>query len=240
MYGLPLQPLSCYHSTVHPPLAMARTPGSPPSPPVSAPPAPMAQPVAAPVTVMPAHRKATLLEAIAAAWPAFGDLVKDSTNDYLKSKFLKLPGLLKAIKGPLLEQGCTVYTQVVFSEGMWVVRTTIALVDGREEVSSDFPIPDISNMQKVAGCMTFGTRYNLFALLAICPDDADDDGNSGGYSAPPNNMAAPLPGLPGGVAAPAAWPMPGQQVQAPPAMYHQAPPMPAAIAYPVQPLPVLQ
>lgn len=238
MYGLPLQPFSCYHSTVHPPPAMARTPSSPPQPPVSAPPAPMAQPVAAPV--MPAHRKATLLEAIAAAWPAFGDLVKDSTNDYLKSKFLKLPGLLKAIKGPLLEQGCTVYTQVVFSEGMWVVRTTIALVDGREEVSSDFPVPDISNMQKVAGCVTFGTRYNLFALLAICPTDEDDDGNSGGQSTPSNNVAAPLPGLPGGVAAPAAWPMPGQQVQVPPAMYHQAPPMPAAIAHPVQPLPVLQ
>lgn len=238
MYGLPLQPFSWYHSTVHPPPAMARTPSSPPSPPVSSPPAPMAQPVAAPV--MPAHRKATLLEAIAAAWPAFGDLVKDSTNDYLKSKFLKLPSLLKAIKGPLLEQGCTVYSQIVFSEGAWCIRTTLALVDNSEEVYSDFPIPDIGNMQKVAGCVTFGTRYNLFALLAICPTDEDDDGNSSGYSAPPNNMAAPLPGLPGGVAAPAAWPMPGQQAQAQPAMYHQAPPMPAAIAYPVQPLPVLQ
>lgn len=221
---------------------MARTPVSPPAAPATAAPpvpvAPMAQPVAAPV--MPAHRKATLLEAVAAAWPAFGDLVKDSTNDYLKSKFLKLPGLLKAIKGPLLEQGCTVYTQVVFSEGFWCVRTTLALVDGSEEVYSDFPIPDINNMQRIAGCITFGTRYNLFALLAICPDDADDDGNSGGYSAPPNNMAAPLPGLPGGVAAPAASPMPGQQVQAPQAMYQQAPPMPpTAINYAAQPYPVL-
>ena len=211
------------------------------------PPAPIAQPIGSPPFPLPQGRKVTLLEAIAAASPGFGDLVKDSENAYLKSKYLGLPGLLKAVKPPLLEQGIAVYSQVMHDEAGWVVRTTLAFVDGTEEIFSDFPIPDPSNQQKIGAIVTYGTRYNLFALLAICPE-ADDDGNSGGYNSPAP-AATQLPGLPGGVPS---WPAPGQQVQTPPAMYPQQaahpgwqpqPPMatmPPAIVNPVQPLPVLQ
>lgn len=210
---------------------------SPVSPPV---PAPMAQPIAPPVQT--AMRKATLLEAIAAARAAFGPLKKDTTNTYLRSEYLALPGLLAAIMPPLLEQGCTVYSQIIYSEAGWVVRTTIAFVDGTEEISSDFPIVDLSNQQRIGAIVTYGTRYNLFAMLPVCPENADDDGNSGSYSAAPVATAplAGLPGLPGVMPAPAGWPMPGQHVEAAPAMYQQAAPVPAPIAYPAQPLPVLQ
>ena len=206
----------------------------------------MVQPIAPPPQVMQQGRKVTLLEAIAAASAGFGDLVKDSENTYLKSKYLGLPGLLKAVKPPLLEQGIAVYSQVMHDEAGWVVRTTLAFVDGTEEIFSDFPIPDLSNQQKIGAIITYGTRYNLFALLAICPE-ADDDGNSGGYSFPAP-AATQLPGLPGGVQQ---RPAPGQPVQAPPATYPQQaahpgwqsqPPMatmPPAMVNPVQPLPVL-
>jgi len=223
---------------------MARTPTSPPAAPV-APPLPQAQ--AQPVAPLPqaAHyQKPKLLEAIAAAWPAFGDIVKDSKNDYLRSSYLSLPGLLQAIKAPLLEQGCTVYSQVMCEDGMWFVRTTISFVDGSEELYSDFPIADTSNMQRVGAQITFGQRYNIFALLAVCPAEADDDGNAGSYGGASGNSPAALPVLPGGLAAPASWPMPGQHVQVPPAMYPQSAPMApmsaAPVAYPAQPLPVLQ
>lgn len=231
---------------------MARTPTSPPAAPVAPPlPQAQAQPMPAqqpqPVAPLPqaAHyQKPKLLEAIAAAWPAFGDIVKDSKNDYLKSSYLSLPGLLQAIKAPLLEQGCTVYSQVMREDGMWFVRTTISFVDGSDEIASDFPITDLSSMQKIGAQITFGQRYNLFALLPVCPAEADDDGNASSYGAASGDGPAALPVLPGGLAAPASWPMPGQHVQAPPAMYPQgAPmaPMPAApVAYPAQPLPVLQ
>lgn len=211
---------------------MARTPSAPPPQAV-----PMQQPVA-PLPQMIQPRKVSLLEAIAAASPGFADLTKDSKNDYLKSQYLGLPGLLKAIKPALLEQGITVYSQALQENSSWVVRTTLAFVDGTEELCSDFPIPDLSNQQRIGAVMTYGTRYNLFALLAICPEN-DDDGNSGGYSA--SAAAAPaLPGLPGGFpGAGPTWPAPGQQVQAPQAMYPQQMMQPSAIAYPVQPLPVL-
>lgn len=193
----------------------------------------MAQPIAPPPEIMQ-QTKPSLLEAIAAASAGFGELVKDSKNDYLKSQYLALPGLLKAIKPALLEQGVVIYSQVVSTNGAWIVRTTLSFADGSEELASDFPIPDLSSQQKIGAVVTYGTRYNLFALLAICPEN-DDDGNSGGYAATP--AAQSLPGLPG---APAAWPLPGQQAQAPQAMYQQSAPMPPAVAYPAQPLPVLQ
>jgi len=199
---------------------MARTPAAPmPAP------APMQQPVAPPVQNM--QRKPSLLEAIAAASSGFGDLTKDSKNDYLKSQYLGLPGLLKAIKPPLIEQGVVVYSQVIYVSNFWVVRTTLAFADGSEEVSSDFPIPDPTNQQRIGAVITYGTRYNLFALLAICPEN-DDDGNSGGYAAPAASSQG-LPGLPGGVQY-----APVMQPQ-----YQQPAVMPPAIAYPVQPLPVL-
>lgn len=205
---------------------MARTPSAPPAP------APMQQPVAPPPQIMQQQRKVSLLEAIAAATNSFGELVKDTRNDFTKSPYQKLPALLQAIKPALVDQGIVIYTQVLAVGGSWVVRTTLAFIDGSEELSSDFPVTDASSMHKIGAVMTFGTRYNLYALLAICPVE-DDDGNAGSYSAP---AAAPaLPGLPGGFpgAAPS-WPAPGQYVQPQQMM------QPPAIANPVQPFPVLQ
>lgn len=225
---------------------MARS--SPPSRPLatpaqqSAPPMPPAMPSA----LMP-QRKVTLLEAIAAASAGFGDLTKDSKNEYLKSSYLKLPGLLKAIKPALLEQGIVIYSQCVLAGSLCVIRTTLSFVDGSEEISSDFPIPDATNLQRIGAAFTYGTRYNLFALLAVSPDE-DDDGNYGATAAPAAAGVA-LPGLSGGAGA---WPAPGQQVVAPQAMYQQLPqiapqtaqwPMAAPAQMPVnpvQPLPVLQ
>jgi len=188
--------------------------------------------------------RVSLLERIASASAAFGDLTKDSKNDYLKSSYLALPGLLKAVKQPLLESGVAIYTQVILAGGGYVVHTTLSVVDGSEELSSSFPIADVSNLHKIGAAVTYGTRYNLLALLAICPDN-DDDGSSAvysGHSAPP----VALPGLPGGVVLqqqpPQMMPqMPQQPVYQQPMMQQpQQPMMPVqAVAHPVQPLPVL-
>jgi len=211
-------------------------------PPLAAPAqqAPLPTPPAMPTAPMQ-RQKLSLLEAIAAASAGFGDLTKDSKNDYLKSSYLKLPGLLKAIKPALLEQGVVIYSQCVFAGGLWLVRTTLSFADGSEEISSDFPIPDATNLQRIGAAFTYGTRYNLFALLAVSPDE-DDDGNYGATAAPVAAGVA-LPGLPGGAGA---WPTPGQQVVAPQAMYQQPPQMAPQmaqwpmVANPVQPFPVLQ
>lgn len=223
---------------------MARTPSSPPLPA----PVPMVQPVA-PMPAAMEQPLPRLMEAIIAASANFPDFYTDAENPHFKNKYMKLPSLLKAIKTPLLEQRITIYTQVMPHEttGAWVVRTYLSFINGSEEVYSDFLVCDCSSMHKFSAHIKYGIRHNLFALLAICPEDDDDGGGSGSSAAVAVPVAA-LPGLPGAAQMPGAWPMPGQVVQAPPAMYQQAPappamyqqaPAPAAMAYPVQPLPVL-
>jgi hypothetical protein len=216
----------------------------------------MAQPIAPiPQIQLP---KPSLLEAIAAAKASFGDLSWDQKNTYLKSEYTGLPKLLRAIEPALLDQGIVIYSQFVYEEPFWRLRTTVSFKDGSEELFSDFLVTDTSNMHKFAGHYKLGTRYNLYALLEICPEK-DDDGNETVYgNSPP--AAAQLPGLP----APASWPAPGQQVQKPQASWQQPlttgyqpqPPMaanypttpqgwpvvsamPPGMVNPVQPLPVL-
>lgn len=201
------------------------------------------------------QQRLTLLEAINAASPAFAKLTKDSTNKYLQTEYLSLPGLLQAIKPTLLEFGLAVYSQGVCIDApnnIWAVRTTLSLVDGSEEISSDFPLVclgrDGDNHQRVGAMFTYGTRYNLFALLAVCPD-RDDEGSVHVVNA----TTEPVAGLPG---LGQSWPAQGQQMQAPQAMYQTQQPMPMQFApqqqmqpvvqampvmtNPVQPLPVLQ
>lgn len=220
---------------------MARTP-------TSAPPAPV--PMQQPAAPMIQATKPRLLEAIAAASSGFGELIKDSKNSFTNSPYQKLPALLRAIKPALLEQRVVIYTQVVAVGNAWVVRTTLAFVDGTEELSSDFPIPDCTGIEtvtknglrvvspgpaardQIGAAITYGTRYNLYALLAVCPEEDDDGASANTYTA-----AQGLPGLSG--AAPS-WPAVGQQpAMYPAAMQQQGVPMPPAVAYPVQPLPVL-
>lgn len=234
---------------------MTRSPVPPPALPVSHP--TPANELAELENLQPARQqRLTLLEAVNAASPAFAKLTKDSTNKYLQSKYLSLPGLLQAIKPTLLEFGLAVYSQGICIDAInntWSVRTTLSLVDGSEEISSDFPLvclgKDGDNHQRVGTMFTYGTRYNLFALLAVCPED-DDEGN--GHIV--NTIAEPMTGLPG--LSGQSWPVQGQQIQTPQAMYQAQQPMPTQFApqqqmqpvvqampvmvNPVQPLPVLQ
>jgi hypothetical protein len=218
----------------HPPTPMASLPTGQLPPMV-------AQPVAPALHSSAGLDNLSLLGRIAAATPQFQHLTKDTENTFLKSSYLKLPSLLDAIREPLLEYGVKVYSQGCFADGQWLVRTTLSTLDGGEELSSDFPIVGEGlTMQKVAGCFTLGTRYNLFALLNICPDSGDDDGNVGNSSAFASGHSLP------GLGAPQPQPPqqfaqslhPQQYAQPYPQQFAQAA-QPGAIAYPVNPLPVL-
>lgn len=160
-----------------------------------------------PLDCPPSTRPASLLEAIAAARPSFGSLEKDSENSYVHSKYLKLPTFYAKVTTALLEQGVAIYSRgVQMGDGSWAIRTTLSLVDGSEELESDYPIilncnVDSSDGKKrpnvmfaISSFFTIGVRYNLYALLAVCPHDADTDGSyedaSAGVVGP-----APLPGM---------------------------------------------
>ena len=49
-----------------------------------------------------------IYQAILAASAEFGPLTKDAANSYLKSSYLSLPALLKAVREPLSDQGVVI------------------------------------------------------------------------------------------------------------------------------------
>lgn len=129
-----------------------------------------------------------IYQAILAASGSFGSLARESANTYLKSQYLSLPALLKAVREPLSDQGVIITSAFVQSGQQFVIETTLRHIGSGTEISSCFPVLDMTNPQKVGACATYGFRYSLMHLLGIAPED--DDGAS---IANPQQYAGPIP-----------------------------------------------
>ena len=117
-----------------------------------------------------------ICEALLRAQQNFGPLVKDANNAYLKSSYISLAALLKAVTPALTEQGILV-THCYEQRGTALaVVTTLVHVSTQTRLTSCFPVLSMDGAQKVGACGTYGQRYNLILLLNIAA--ADDDGNT--------------------------------------------------------------
>lgn len=127
---------------------------------------------------------AALDGAIAAAFGNFGSLAKDGDNTYLKTSYLTLPTLLDAVRPALMAQGVLITSALRLVPGGFVCQTTLQHSGGGWR-SSQFPVGDPGNAQKVAAAATYGLRINLQQLLAITGQDDD------GQPLPAQQFAAP-------------------------------------------------
>ena len=110
-------------------------------------------------------------QAILAASSEFGSLTKDAANTYLRSNYLSLPALLKAVREPLSDQGVVITSSFVQVGSQFVIRTVLHHCGSGTEISSDFPVLDMSSPQKVGACSTYALRYSLLHLLGIAAAD---------------------------------------------------------------------
>lgn len=100
-----------------------------------------------------------------------GALSKTATNPFFKSKYLDLGGILSALE-PLLEKNGLLLLQAI-EEGK-VVTTIHNLTNTDEVVTSEMPLPNIVDPQKLGSAITYFRRYTLQSLLAL--QAVDDDG----------------------------------------------------------------
>jgi hypothetical protein len=165
-------------------------------------------------------------------------ITTDAENSYLKAGFLSLPGLYEALSGPLAQHNLALSTAVFYSveAGMFVVRTKLSAIDTGESDHSDFPIGSIAKRDDIGSSLTYGTRYNIFALLAFAPDK-----DGGGSDSSPGSAQAAQGGwqLPGQAASPQLppaqpWALPGQAAPQPEPQ-QQPWGQPPAAQYPAQP-----
>lgn len=119
------------------------------------------------------------------------EVVKNQKNEFSKSKYLDLAGLLEAIKEPLFNNKLMLLHKIEV-EPIFGLRTTL-LHDSQESLEVFYPFSCSlgSKDQEKGACITYARRYSILCLMSVFPAE-DDDGNSN-KKTPPNIYAINYP-----------------------------------------------
>lgn len=105
---------------------------------------------------------------------------KDEDNPFFKSKYVPLPKMLRVLKPTLQKHGFVLNQPIDVAntqQGMRnVVFTRLVHAETGLSEESKMMIPDIADMQKLGGAVTYARRYTLSAVLGL--EETDDDGET--------------------------------------------------------------
>lgn len=104
---------------------------------------------------------------------------KDGSNPYLKSTYVTLDGVIKAVDTALEGTGLSYIQDAATSDGLPAVRTVLFHEDGGTMASGwlSLPLKNGATPQDVGSLLTYAKRYQLAAFFGVS-SDVDDDGNS--------------------------------------------------------------
>lgn len=104
---------------------------------------------------------------------------KDGSNPYLKSTYVTLDGVIKAVDTALEGTGLSYIQEAATSDGLPAVRTVLFHEDGGMMASGwlSLPLKSGATPQDVGSLLTYAKRYQLAAFFGVS-SDVDDDGNS--------------------------------------------------------------
>jgi len=118
------------------------------------------------------HMNKSVNEKLFALQNEIGVISKDTTNPFYKSKYFDINSLIKQLQ-PLLEKNRLLLLQPIEES---LVYTKIICADSGEFVIACMRLPEISDIQKLGGAVTYLRRYTLSSLLGLPAED--DDGNA--------------------------------------------------------------
>ena len=101
-----------------------------------------------------------------------GAISKDAKNPFYKSKYFDINSLIKQLQ-PLFQKHRLLLLQPIEES---LVYTRIVCVDSGEYVEASMKLPDLADIQKLGGAVTYLRRYTLSSLLGL--QSEDDDGNA--------------------------------------------------------------
>lgn len=104
---------------------------------------------------------------------------KDGSNPDLKSTYVTLDGVIKAVDTALEGTGLSYIQEAATSDGLPAVRTVLFHEDGGTLASGwlSLPLKNGATPQDVGSLLTYAKRYQLAAFFGVS-SDVDDDGNS--------------------------------------------------------------
>ena len=101
---------------------------------------------------------------------ALGGVQKTAENPYFKSNYIPLDKIVSELEPRLKSQNLAVFHQT--KDGL--VKTLVVDLETGESISSDFPLIQLNDPQKLGSCISYAKRYNLGQLFNIVTDKDDD------------------------------------------------------------------
>ncbi len=105
-----------------------------------------------------------------------GNVKKNATNPFHKSKYATLESVLDTIEEPLNKSGIGYHQIIKLNEGCYYLVTTIYDLENTTDIlDSWIPLLFVSDMQKLGSAITYARRYGLVSILGL--EQEDDDAN---------------------------------------------------------------
>ena len=104
---------------------------------------------------------------------------KDTKNDFFKSKYATLQGILTVALPVIRKHGVLFSCHQINKEGFEYLRAELIHVESGELRASEMKLLKHDDMQKLGAATTYATRYSILSLLGLAPE-VDSDGNEVG------------------------------------------------------------
>lgn len=125
-------------------------------------------------------KQATFHKALIGLHGDIDAFTKDESNPFFKSKYVPLPKMLRTLK-PIMQKHGFILNQPIdvanTQQGMRnVVFSRLVHAETGLAEESKMMLPEIEDMQKLGGAVTYARRYTLSAVLGL--EETDDDGET--------------------------------------------------------------
>lgn len=117
-----------------------------------------------------------IITSLVKARAEFPVLLKNSINPHYKSRYSDLDAVIECVTPSLSKYGICIF-QAVEQIGELNCLVTYLYHESGESLKSSYPLPNISDPQKLGSSVTYARRYSICAALSIAAD-SDDDGNA--------------------------------------------------------------
>ena len=119
-----------------------------------------------------------LMASLSKAQSKITSAVKSKKNPFFKSNYADLPSVWEACKDALSSNGLAV-VQTIEGTSDQMYLTTILGHSSNQWIKSKVPlILAKKDPQSMGSCITYARRYSLMAMVGVCADDEDDDGEA--------------------------------------------------------------
>ena len=105
------------------------------------------------------------------------DAERNSKNTFIGNNYADLTSVMSTVRGPLTDNGLAVTQTFLPMEGQTYLVTTL-LHESGQYVRGFLPLLCVKDQHSLGSAITYARRFSVSALLGVCPEGEDDDGEA--------------------------------------------------------------